>query len=64
MLGGGVKLPPEVRVDSKAIPDAHTENYYLLLPHVIDNPSKVREFPTLNAMTEDAEEELNLRLSV
>ena len=56
-----LELAPEVREDSKPIPDARTEDDYLLSSHVIDNPPKVGKLPILDAMAEDTEEELDLR---
>lgn len=57
-------MSPEVGVDPKTISDACAEDDYLLSSHVFDNPSKVRELPTLDAMAENTEKELNLWPSV
>ena len=62
--GGGLELCPKVGVDSKTIPDACAEDDRLLLLHVVNNPSKVGELPTLNAVTEDMEQKLDLWPSV
>jgi len=61
---GGIKLPPEVGVDPKATPDACAKDDYLLSLHIIDNPSKVGEFPVLDPITEDVKEELDFRSPV
>jgi len=53
---GGIKLPPEVGVDPKATPDACAKDDYLLSLHIIDNPSKVGEFPVLDLTAEDVKE--------
>ena len=52
-----------MRGDLKPIPDAHTEDDYLLSLHVVDNPPKVGKLPIFDAMAEDTEEELDLQLS-
>jgi len=59
-----IKLPPEVTEDPKPVPDACAEDNYLLSLHVFDDPLKVRELLTLNAMAENAEEELDFWPSV
>ena len=50
----------EVRKDAEAVADVGTENNNLLLPHVIDDPPKVRKPPIINAVTEYTEKELDL----
>ena len=62
--GERVELPPEVGVDSEAFPDTRAKDYDLLLPHLIDNPSEVRELPALNSVAEGAKEELDFWPSV
>jgi len=45
--------------DTKALLDACAKDY-LLSSHVVNNPSKVRELPSIDSMAECADEELDL----
>ena len=48
----------------ETLPDARAEDDDLLSLDVVDDPSEVREVPTLNAMAEHTEQELDLWPSV
>ena len=49
--------------DTEAVSDTCTENHNPS-PHLVDDPSKVRNPPVPDVVAEDAEEELNPQLTV
>ena len=57
-------MPPSPRMQPGKFAIDCAEDDQLLSLHVINNPSKVGELPTLDAVTEDTEQKLDLRLLV